>query len=209
MSIEQLVALHDHERRVRRRVCTDNLVLQADGYWKSAYAWLQQTKGSRLSQSDLALAEARRIVEDDGHFISMKIQGALESQLRREEGDFSRFHGDPKELANLALALIERSERAWRATRRRSRKRRWRLLVSSLSFASWWRRNFLTPAIHLVRDLRSCRVSKRPVPMSRLSRPGSAPWRERLTRSLAECVGFTSRSSRSHDQGASTARASR
>ena len=82
MSIEQLVALHDHERRVRRRVCTDNLVLQADGYWKSAYAWLQQTRGSRLSQSDLALAEARRIVEDDGHFISMKIQGALESQLR-------------------------------------------------------------------------------------------------------------------------------
>ena len=114
MSIEQLVALHDHERRVRRRVCTDNLVLQADGYWKSAYAWLQQTRGTRLSQSDLALAEARRIVEDDGHFISMKIQGALESQLRREEGDFSRFHGDPKELANLALALIERSERAWR-----------------------------------------------------------------------------------------------
>ena len=34
--------------------------------------------------------------------------------------------------------------------------------------------------------------------MSRLSKPGSAQWRRGLTPLLAECVGFTSRSSRSH-----------
>jgi hypothetical protein len=68
MSVEQLLALHDRERRVRRRVCTDNLVLQADAYWNTAYAWLQEAKGSRLSQRDHALAEALRVAEDDAHF---------------------------------------------------------------------------------------------------------------------------------------------
>ena len=91
MSIEQLVALHDRERRVRRRVSTDNLVLQADAYWKTASAWLREDKGSRVSQRDRRLAEALRVAEDDVHFISVKIQSALESQLRREEGDFGCF----------------------------------------------------------------------------------------------------------------------
>ena len=114
MSAEQLLAFHDRERRVRRRLSVDNLVVRADAYSKIAYAWLQKAQDSRLSQRDHALTEVLRIAEDDAHFVGLKIQSALESQLRREEGDFSCFYGDPKELANLVLALIERSEQAWR-----------------------------------------------------------------------------------------------
>ena len=114
MSVEELLAFHDRERRVRRRVSADDLVLRANAYQKAAYAWLQEARRSRISQRDRALAEALRIAEDDGSFISLKIQNALESKLRREEREVRLFHDDPQELADVAVALIDRSVQAWR-----------------------------------------------------------------------------------------------
>jgi hypothetical protein len=114
MSVEEMLALHDREQRVRRTASADSLVVQAAAYWKTAYAWLLESKGNRMRGDRPALAEALRIAEDDACAISVKVRSALESQLRLEEGALGFVYGDPKEVATLALALIERSERAWR-----------------------------------------------------------------------------------------------
>jgi len=114
MSVEELLALHDREQRVRRKASADELVVQAAAYWKTANAWLQENKANRATGHNPARAEAVRIAEDDACFIGVKVQLALELQLRRAEGEFGFLRGNPEELANVALALIERSERAWR-----------------------------------------------------------------------------------------------
>jgi hypothetical protein len=122
MSVEQLLAFHDRERRVARMASSDKLVLHAEACMKAAFAWLQQERSGRLARPNRQLAEALRIIEDDSVSIGVKVRRALESRYRRQEGESDRFYGDPAEQANVVLVLIKRSVDAWQTIAKGTRK---------------------------------------------------------------------------------------
>ena len=84
MSVEELLALHDRERRVSRMASSDKLVLHSDACMKGAHEWLQQERSGRLAQPGRQLSEALRIVEDDAISIGPKVRRALEARYRRQ-----------------------------------------------------------------------------------------------------------------------------